>query len=74
MVGDLAYSLLLDGGAVPSQDELLRGRRKVCQTGDWQILVVQVGVIAESVVGLASTSSACLRAQLLRGKSPRGSR
>jgi hypothetical protein len=46
------YALLLDSGAVTTEDKLLRGGCEVCETGDGQVLVVEVGVVAEDLVGL----------------------
>ena len=48
-----AYSLLLEGRAVAAKDELLGGRCEVRQTGNGQVLVVEVGVFAEDLVGLS---------------------
>lgn len=52
MVGQ-THSLVLESGAVLAQDELLRRRRELCETGNGQVLVVEVGVLAEEVFGLA---------------------
>jgi hypothetical protein len=48
-----AYSLLLDGRAVAAEDELLGSSCEVRQTGNGQVLVVEVGVLAEDLVGLS---------------------
>ena len=50
-----AYSLLLEGRAVAAKDELLGGRCEVRQTGNGQVLVVEVGVFAEDLVGLSES-------------------
>jgi hypothetical protein len=51
-VGYYAHPLLFESWAVSAQDELLRGGCEVCQTGNGQVLVVEVGVVAEDLVGL----------------------
>jgi hypothetical protein len=51
--GGAAHSLFLDGGAVTTKDELLRRRCEVSQAGNGQILVVEVRVLAEDLVGLS---------------------
>jgi hypothetical protein len=55
--GDGAF--LGDCGRVLAQDEFLRGRREVGETGDGEVLVVELGVLVESFV--------CLDALLVRG-------
>lgn len=61
-----AYALFLDGGAVTTKHELLRGRRELGQAGNGQILVVEVGVIAQTLVGLESRAVLAWRAMLRR--------
>lgn len=46
------HPLLLEGGAVCTEDQLLRSCRELCQTGNGQVLVIQIRVLAEEVVGL----------------------
>lgn len=53
MVGRATHALFLEGGAVGAEDKLLRGRGEVSQAGDGQVLVVEVGVVAEDLVGLS---------------------
>lgn len=48
------YSLLADGWAVAADDELLRGGGEIGQAADGKVLVVQVGVIVDGIVGLIS--------------------
>jgi hypothetical protein len=57
MVGRATHSLFLDGGAVTAEDKLLGGCCEVWQAGNGQVLVVEVGVLAEDLVGLASIVS-----------------
>ena len=45
-------TLLGDGGGVGAEDEFLRGGCEVCETGDGEVLVVEVWVGVEDVVGL----------------------
>lgn len=54
-----AYTLLLDGGAVPAQDELLGSRCEVWETSNGQILVVEIRVAAQDLVGLVGGVSTC---------------
>lgn len=53
MVGRATHSLFLDGGAVTTKNELLGGCCEFWQTGNGQILVVEVGVLAQDLVGLS---------------------
>lgn len=53
MVGRVTHSLFRDGGAVTTKDELLGSCCKVWQAGNGQILVVEVGVLAQDLVGLS---------------------
>lgn len=41
------YPLVLYGGAICSQDELLCCRGEVGKTSDWQIFVIELGVLAK---------------------------
>ena len=52
MVGRATHSLFLDGGAVTTKDKLLGSCCEVRQTDNGQVLVVEVGIIAEDLVGL----------------------
>lgn len=52
MVGRAAHSLFLDGGAVTTKDELLGGCCEVWQASNGQVLVVEVGVLAQDLIGL----------------------
>ena len=45
-------TLLLDGGRVCAEDELLRGTGEFGKTGDGKVFVVQVGVVTEEFIGL----------------------
>ena len=47
-----AHPLVLDSRAVFAQYEFLRGGSELGETGDRQVLVVEVGVVAESLFGL----------------------
>ena len=51
-----AYPLVLERGAVSTEDQLLRRRREFCETRDGQVLVVEVWVAADDIIGLARTS------------------
>jgi hypothetical protein len=51
----LTYPLVLDGGAVAAQHQLLRRRRELGQSGNGQVLVVEVGVVVDLLVGLEAT-------------------
>jgi hypothetical protein len=44
--------LLLQRGAVCAEYQLLRGRSEVCKACNGQVFVVEVGVVADDVVGL----------------------
>lgn len=55
--GDVSHALLLDCGAVGAQDQLLGRRGEVGKACDGQVLVVEVGVVAESLVGLGDRSA-----------------
>jgi hypothetical protein len=44
--------LVLDSGAVTTQDKLLRGGCEFRETGNGQILMVKVGIVAKDVVCL----------------------
>lgn len=46
------HPLLLDGGAVTTEHELLGGGCELGETSDREVLVVEIGVVAQSVVGL----------------------
>jgi len=46
------YTLVLDRGAVSTEYQLLGGGCEVCQTGNGQVFVVEVGVFAKQFVGL----------------------
>jgi hypothetical protein len=59
-----AHALLLQGGAVCSENELLGGAREVRKTGDGEVLVVEVRVIAQDLVGLRDATVSIRRAQL----------
>lgn len=48
-----AYPLLLDSRAVAAEDKLLGSCCEVLQTGNRQVLVVEVRVLAEDIVGLS---------------------
>jgi hypothetical protein len=53
-------ALVLDGRAIGAENELLGGGGVVGQTGDRQVLVVEVGVFAQDLVGLwRGTSQLC---------------
>lgn len=52
VMGAPTHALLLEGGAVGAEDEFLRGRSEVGQACNGQVLVVEVGVVTEPVVGL----------------------
>lgn len=45
-------SLLGDGWGLLAQNELLRGGGEVGQTGDGEVFVVEIGVVADEFVGL----------------------
>lgn len=50
----MAYSLILYGWAISSKDEFLRGTGKLLQTGNREVLVVEVWVASKEGVGLRS--------------------
>lgn len=52
VVGRATHTLLLDGGAVAAKHELLRGRGEVGKTCDGEVLVVEIRVVPETVIGL----------------------
>jgi hypothetical protein len=62
------YPLVLDGGAVLAKDELLRSGRELWETGDGKILMVEIGVFAEDIVGLEQylISACCTQSSLGR--------
>jgi len=53
-LGSTTYSVLFDGRAVRAQDQLLGCRRELCEASDGQIFVVEVGIVAQDLVGLLS--------------------
>lgn len=51
------YALLFYGGAVGAEDQFLGCAGEVGETGDGEVFVVEVGVVAEDLVGLWNTIS-----------------
>ena len=51
-----AYPLLFDGGTVGAEDELLRRGGELGEARDGEVLVVEVGVFAEALLGLVELS------------------
>jgi hypothetical protein len=55
------YSSFLDCRAVRSQNQFLRGSCELDETGNGKIFVVEIGVIAQDVVGLSAVLSVSAR-------------
>src|SRR4051812_6459252 len=60
VVKRLAHPLFPDGWAVAAEHELLRGRSEFGETGDGEILMVEVGVVSDDVVSLRRKSVSCV--------------
>jgi hypothetical protein len=49
---ECADTVFGDGGGVGADDKLLGGRRVVCETLDWEVFMIEIGVVANEIICL----------------------